>query len=140
MRKHCKLYCVMTSAWYKVPKNRPQGCPSQASRPDVQLADFKEQDTVAPTYDVKQFGLTAPIENKFLARKQSAIDEWTSKFSRLADGFNKLLAEHNKTWNPSGTPYKGELKRTSVLETEDDRDRDPATWSEVYTLRVHVPE
>ena len=70
--------------------------------PGVHLTDYRGQDTMAPTYDVKQFGLTAPIDNKFLAWKQCTIDEWSCKFSRLKEDFDKLYTTlkslHQRNW------------------------------------------
>ena len=79
--------------------------------PGLVLKDFS-QEGVAPTYDTREYVLTAPVEGKHLAFRQSILDEYDVKFSKLNNEYEAIKAKHNEKHNPAGIPYKGTAKRT----------------------------
>ena len=71
-----------------------------------------------PTYNIEDFQLTMPTGDGSLALRQSTLDQYQPKFARLKDKFLSLVANHDKKYNVSGVPYRGESKR-SVDNSED---------------------
>ena len=120
--------------------------------PNLVLKEFSPEG-VAPTYDTREYVLTAPVEGKHLSFRQEALDMYDAKFSKLKDAYEALKNKHNAKHNPSGVPYKGTGKRTepaSVQEVQgepfpdedsfESLDKVKATDGHVTVIRSQVPE
>ena len=82
--------------------------------------DFKDfhPEGVAPANDTKMYALTFPTAEGHLAKRQTALDEWTVKFARLKKDYDDGLEKHNKEFNPSGFPYKADGQKRQAPSTE----------------------
>ena len=76
--------------------------------PGHQLRDFQ------PLYH-----LTFPTADGHLAFRQKALDEWGPKFARLKQDYDKSTEKHNREFNPSGTPFKGDAQNKRAAPLED---------------------
>jgi len=66
-----------------------------------------------PTYNTDDFLLCMPTAEGSLALRQSMLDEYQSRFARLQDQFQAMIANHDKKYNLSGVPYKSNGKRSA---------------------------
>ena len=55
---------------------------------------------------------------------QAWIDATTARISKMTRELETLMDDHNKRWNPSGVPFKGEKKRALNEMAEDDQSKD----------------
>ena len=85
----------------------------------VVFDDIQAQ-TQRPSYNTDEFPLTMPTADESLSLRQSTLDEYTPKFTRLQEDFQALLAKHDAKYNPSGVPYKGQGKRSADLVEDED--------------------
>ena len=84
------------------------------------VVDDNQVPTQRPSYNTDEFLLTMPTADESLALRQSKLDEYTPKFTRLQEDFQALMAKHDAKYNPSGVPYKGQGKRSAdVIEDAD---------------------
>ncbi|CAE7673217.1 unnamed protein product, partial [Symbiodinium sp. CCMP2592] len=120
--------------------------------PNLVLKDFSPEG-VAPTYDTREYVLTAPVEGKHLSFRQDVLDVYDGKFSKLKEAYEALKSKHNAKHNPSGVPYKGAGKRTepdSVQEVQgepfpdedsfESLDKVKATDGHVTVIQSQLPE
>ena len=100
------------------------------------------QEHQAPGYNSADFVLTMPTGNS-LAFRQSSVDEWSEKFVRMKDSFEKKMQERNDKFNVSGMTYKGESKRplegTSEAPTQGDPFPESAVVKDIGEAKVTVP-
>ena len=100
------------------------------------------QEHQAPAYNSADFVLTMPTGSS-LAFRQSSVDEWSEKFVRMKDAFEKKMQEHNSNFNVSGITYKGENKRphegTSEAPTQGDPFPESACVKDIGEAKVTVP-
>ena len=101
---------------------------------------FKEYtaEGATPSNDTKLYLLAFPTAEGHLALRQSALDEWAPKFARLKKDFDEMDEKHNKDFNPSGSPYKGEGQKlpAAAITHEDDQEGDP--FPELHGLRFQL--
>ena len=74
-------------------------------------------ETRSPTYKEEDFVMTMPLladgqKPPTLPLRQAWLDTPDAKFNLCLPAFETLVADHNKAFNMSGTPFKG-LKRTA---------------------------
>ena len=76
----------------------------------LQGFNYKEYTTeaAAPSNAPQLYALTFPTAEGHLALRQTALDEWCPKFARLRKDFDAAVEKHNKAFNPSGFPFKGD--------------------------------
>lgn len=67
------------------------------------------QDTLhSPQFDLQNFVLTMPItSSQSLALRSTVLQELS--FTRFAEAFQKLTADHDKQFNPSGVPFTKDM-------------------------------
>ena len=91
---------------------------------EFQLAEWSEQ-SQSPQFDLAKFTLCMPLTSTgMLPLRSSVLDEYT--FTRFADGFTKMVEDHNRQYNPSGinfSPKQGSdhprgVKRKACNEAE----------------------
>ena len=75
----------------------------------LRASNWKEY--VQEGYNTASFGLTRPVTDDdggevTLPLRQDTLTEWTSKFTRHADEFAKLVDQHNAEFNVSGIPWR----------------------------------
>ena len=78
---------------------------------DVEAAR-KASATQPPTYDVAMFAQTCPNATGALPLRQAVLDLLRSKVTKasLTKELDEILAVHDKSFNPSGVPYKGDKR------------------------------
>ena len=69
--------------------------------------------TAAPVLDVSKYVKTCPNAAGFLPLRQEILDLVEQKVQSTTgkETIQKMVEEHNKKFNPSGVPFKGETKR-----------------------------
>ena len=84
--------------------------------PDLDLDTASDPAGAAPTFDPQAFVQTCPNAAGFLPLRQDVLDVMGSKvkLDAVKAELDNIVSEHNKVHNPSGVPYKGELKRSTV--------------------------
>ena len=102
---------------------------------DLVVADpaSAAESSVAPKLDLSKFVKTCPNAAGFLPLRQDALDLLESKVQgpQQKEEVQKIVAAHNKIYNPSGVPFKGEAKRPAAP--------DPAD-AEAQNAKVYPPE
>jgi len=98
---------------------------------DVDMATTATQ-SQRPTFDPAAYTQTCPNANKELPIRQDVLDLMSAKLKSDAakQEFDKIVKDHNKEFNPSGVPYKGEKKRpgSEVEGQDDDEAKDAKTY------------
>eukprot|EP00913_Durusdinium_trenchii_P034149 g31962.t1 len=89
--------------------------------------DFKdyEPEGAAPVSDPQVYALTFPTAEGQLAMRQTALDDWGAKFARLKKDFDAAVEKHNKAFNPSGFPYKGDGQKRQAPSTAEEEEGAP---------------
>ena len=90
--------------------------------------------TEAPKIDSKHFVKTCPNAAGFLPLRQDILDLLQQKVTSAThkEVVEKLIEEHNKKYNPSGVPFKGEAKRPAPRNADSD--------AEAQAAKVYPPE
>ena len=97
-------------------------------------SDDDEPPVQTPTYNIEDFQLTMPTADGSLALRQSVLDQNQPKFARLQDKFLSLVANHDKKYNVSGDPYRGESKRSA--DNSEDQEAVPFKDTDVKESRA----
>ena len=90
--------------------------------PEVPSVDQRSAPAMAaPTLDVSKYAKTCPNAAGFLPLRQDVLDLLGQKVQSTKGKatIHKLIEEHNKEYNPSGVPFKGEAKRPAPENPED---------------------
>ena len=86
--------------------------------------------TSAPTLDLSKFVKTCPNAAGFLPLRQDILDllEQKVQSNEQKQAIQSIIAEHNKNYNPSGAPFKGEAKRPAPAISADAEARAAKTY------------
>jgi len=90
--------------------------------------------TSPPTLDPSKFLKTCPNAAGFLPLRQESLDLLQQKIGseKRKEAIEKMIEEHNKKYNPSGVPFKGDAKRPAPANSEED--------AEARKAKVYPPE
>ena len=69
--------------------------------------------TGRPCLSSDLYAVCMPSASGHLPLKQDTLTKEEQKYVRLKDEFCKIVAEHDKKYNPSGVPYRGERTRSA---------------------------
>lgn len=86
----------------------------------LDIRDLKEAGTQPPTYNEKSYKMTCPNAAGLLPLRQDWLDTMNERIQAKSSRLQDIIKEHNKLVNPSGVPYKGELKRPAEQSGEQD--------------------